>query len=464
MQRVDHHPGGHRSLLHFRAMPAPPPVPVEEMLARLDRALASSPADETELVWIEARRGQESNGKRRRDSFEIPERNLLVRVREAGRLGLHRTNAAGLSDLENAIRDALGQARLARPAPPPLAPPGAADPLARLGELADPEISRLSQGRARDLLQRHADRGEIGWLGWSEGRMAVVNSRGLRRAAEVTAAGLVASCGRGPGAGRAAAAARSLEGLDPAAVFERARQRHVPAGGGPVAAPPSDLTGAGVPLVLSPEAAAALLDLLNREALGSSTFGHGALRGRLGEPVCHPAVTLCDDGTDPRGLPFPFDFLGAAKRPVRLIEAGVLRTPAVDERLAAAAGLPPTPHLVAPDEAMAGHLFLQPGDEPDGELLRRADGGLWVTWLDAPRAFDPAALRFRAHLRGVRRLENGTLGAPVADLVWEDRLPALLERVLGVGRTVVTAVTAVDPLFGATTAPMLAFEAVSGLR
>ena len=452
MQRVDH-----RSLLDSGAMPAPSQVPLEEMLARLDRALASSPADETELIWIEARRGQESNGRRRSDGYEIPERNLLVRVREAGRLGLHRTNTAGMSDLENAIRDALGQARLARPAAPSLQPPGAADPLAHLPELADPEIGRMSQGRARDLLQRYAERGEIGWLGWSEGRTAVVNSRGLRRATEVTAAWLVVSCGRGPGAGRAAAAARSLDGLDPESVFERARRRHAPPSpGGTAAEPPS----APVPLVLSHEATAALLDLLNREALGSSTFADGALRGRLGEPVVHPAITLRDDGTDPRGLPFPFDFLGAAKRPVDLIEGGILRTPAVDEQLSPAVGLPPTPHLIAPDEALSTHLFLQPGDEPDEELLRRADGGLWVTWLDRPRTYDPSALRFRAFLRGVRRVENGTLGAPVPDLVWEDHLPARLERVLGVGQTVVTAVAAADPLYGATTAPMLGLDAV----
>lgn len=443
-------------------MPPPALVPVEEMLARLDRALASSPADETELVWIEARRSQESNGKRRRDSTEIPERNLLVRVRESGRFGLHRTNATGPSDLENAIRDALGQARLAHPTPSPVQPPGAADPLPNLPELADPEIARMGQNRARDLLQRHAERGEIGWLGWSEGRMAVVNSRGLRRAAEVTAAWLVASSGRGAGAGRAAAAARSLERLDPAAVFERARRRQSTgplAGSGP-AEPPA----APVPLVLSPEAAATLVDLLNREALGSSTFRDGALSGRLDQRVGPAALTLRDDGTDPAGLPFPFDFLGSAKRPIPLIEAGVLRTPAVDERLASAIDRPLTPHLVAPDDALATHLFLQPGEEPDEELLRRADGGLWVTWLDAPRVFDPAALRFHAHLRGVRRLEGGALGASVPDLIWEDHLPALLERVLGVGRTVVTAAAASDPLFGGTTAPMLGFDAVSGLR
>ena len=449
---------GHRSLLDFRAMPPTPLVPIEEMLTRLDRALAHSPAEETEVVWIEARRGQESNGKRRRDSFETPERTLLIRVRESGRTGLHRMSAAGLSDLENAVREALGQARLAPPTPPPLQPPGAAGPLADMPELADPEVARLVPGRARDLIQRQADRGEVAWIGWGEGRVAVVNSRGLRRTAEVTTVWMVVSCGNAPGAGRAMAAARSLEALDSAALFERARQRHAsPGNGTSVAEPPRG----PVPLVLSPDAAAALIDLLNRRALGSATFQSGAFRGRLGETVCHPAITLRDDPT--RGLPFPFDLFGAAKRPIDLIERGVLLTPAVDEALTAEIGRPVTPHLVASDEALAAHPSLQPGEEADEELLRRAEGGVWVSALDGVQAFDPGTLRFRARARGVRHIEGGTLGVALPDLVWEDSLPDLLGRVLGVGRTAVS-VTTGDPLLGATTSPLLAFEAVAGLR
>jgi predicted Zn-dependent protease len=442
-------------------MPPTSLVPIEEMLTRLDRALAHSPAEETEIVWIEARRGQESNGKHRRDSFETPERTLLIRVRESGRTGLHRTSAAGLSDLENAVREALGQARLASPTPPPLQPPGAAGSLLEtpeMPELADPEVARLVPGRARDLIQRQADRGEVAWMGWGEGRVAVVNSRGLRRTADVTTAWMVVSCGNGPGAGRAMAAARFLENLDPTALFERARQRHAGAGS---ASNVAELPEGAVPLVLSPDAATALVDLLNRQALGSTTFQHGAFRGRLGETVCHPAISLRDDPT--RGVPFPFDLFGAAKSPIDLIERGVLLTPAVDEALAAEIGRPTTPHLVAADEALAAHPSLQPGEEADEELLGRADGGVWVAALDGVQAFDPAALRFRARARGVRRIEGGTLGAALPDLVWEDSLPDLLARVLGVGRTAVS-VTTGDPLLGATTSPLLAFEAVGGLR
>src|SRR3954449_12857264 len=102
------------------------PVALPEIVSRLEHALAGSPAESTEISWLEVRRGQESTGKRRRDSYELHERSILVRVRESGRTGIYRTGAANLSALENAVREALGQARLAPPSPPPLDPPDAA--------------------------------------------------------------------------------------------------------------------------------------------------------------------------------------------------------------------------------------------------------------------------------------------------------------------------------------------------
>lgn len=128
-----------------------PPLPLDEILARLERVLRASPADATELVWIEASRAQESNGKRRRDTFELRERNILVRVRESGRVGLHHTSSSEISDLENAVRDALAQARLSEPSPPPLLPEGADGPVEMAG-LYDPEVAALTPARARELL------------------------------------------------------------------------------------------------------------------------------------------------------------------------------------------------------------------------------------------------------------------------------------------------------------------------
>jgi PmbA protein len=444
-------------------MPAPTLTPVEEMVARLDRALAASPADATELVWIETRRSQESLGKRQRDGDGSQVRTLLVRVRESGRIGLHSTGLAGLPDLEKAVREALAQARLAAKAPPARLAEGAGDPLPSLSGLCDEEIARLTPARAKELLQRGAGgAGEEATLSWAEGRFAVVNSRGLRRTAEVTAAWLDVSCGRTPGAGSATSVARSLAGLDVPAVFARARQRHAP--NGAEAAPPEG----PVPVVLAPEAAAALLGLLNVHALSSLAFldGISFLRERVGQEVFHPALSLRDDPGAASGAPFPFDLLGAAKRPIDLVERGVFLGAARDERLAHVLGQPPTPHLVAPDEARCSHLTLQPGGQPDAELLRQAEGGVWINELAPVEAFDPRALRFRAVARGVRRIVGSALGPAIPDLIWEDRLPALLRGVLGVGGEALPVVPAPagDPLLGAFTVPLLAFAAVDGLR
>lgn len=431
------------------------PVPLDEIAARLDGLLAGSPAEITEISWLEARRGQASNGKRRRDSYEVHERSVLVRVRESGRTGLHRTSVAGFSDLENAVRDALAQARLAPPSPPPRMPPGHDAPVSTAG-LRDPALAAMTPEQARELVQRLATRGETARIGWADGRIAVADSRGLRRAAEVTAGWIEAVCGRQPGAGRAAASSRSLAGLDPDRVFERARRRQGP----PEVVPPP---AGPVRLLLSQEATASLADLLNRHALTSDSFHSGVscLRGLLGQPVFHPAIHLRDDPTDPRGLPFPFDLLGAAARPVDLIQGGVALTPAVDDRLARELGVPPTPHRVAPDESAAGHLFLLPGGLPEEDLLRAADGGVWVSALEPLEAFNPYALRFRAIARGARRITGGALGRALPDLVWEGDLRSVLSRVLGVGSELVPLATGAG-LFRATTAPMLAVDGVTG--
>jgi len=94
------------------------PLALEDIVRRLEHVLALSPADATEISWMEARRGQESNGKRRRDSYQQHERTILIRVRQSGQAGMHRTSASGLSDLESALREALAQARLADPPRP----------------------------------------------------------------------------------------------------------------------------------------------------------------------------------------------------------------------------------------------------------------------------------------------------------------------------------------------------------
>jgi predicted Zn-dependent protease len=500
-------------------------VPLDEMMARLERALAASPADSTEIAWIEVRRERATGGAGQRTAGTARPaaagkagtgsaegrpsppgaprsggggspgsaglaRTLLIRVRQSGRTGLHRTGGGERSELENAVRDAMAQARLA-PATPaePLAGGGGADrrveaapaPAAPHGgaslgagsaveamggagpeALHDPALAELDPAGARALLDRMAADGERLRLDWLDGRVAVANSNGLRRAVRVTAAGFKADCG----AGCAAGAARRLEALDLAAVLDRARTRGSPAGAATEEAPAGAAAEAAA-MVLSEQGVAALLDLLNRHALAATTLrdGSSCLCGRLGEALFAPCLNLRDDGTDPRALPFPFDLAGWPKRPVDLIVGGVFATPAVDARLGQAIGRQPTPHAMAPDESIAANLLLLPGAGgadpvaafPETELRRSVEQGLWIGELAAVECYDPRRLRFRALARGVRRIVGGTLGPQLPDLLWEDGLPAVLARVQAVGDRPVAIPTG-DMLFGAIAAPLLAIH------
>ncbi len=432
-----------------------------DILDRLDAALAASPADETEIVFHEVARAAAGSPGARPAAPPARERGVLVRVFERGRMGVHRTGAGSPGELDNAVRYALAQAKVDPPPAhrPPLTPKG--PPLEPPEGSWDPALAGLTPEAGAAFLAERLERDERGRLEWAEMRIVAANSRDLRRAAEVTAVTLTVRSGGDdahPGsAGWAAASARSLAALAAADVIERARSRRA----GDAAAPGA--LGADPAAVLAPEAVARLIELLAHHALSARSFHDGTspLRGALGERTLDPALTLTDRPGDPAGLPFPFDFFGAGKEPLVMIEAGVLRTPAVDSELAPALGLLPTHHAIGPDDARPGNLFLTARALDRDGLLAAAGDGVWIGWLDDLRCFDPGGLRFRATARGLREIRGGALGGPLPDRPWEGRLLDLLSRVAGLGAEPVC-LAAGDGVLEAVTAPALALPGPVG--
>ena len=465
---------------------------LDEIGARLAEALSLSTADETELAWVETA----GDGVLARSLAE-PEpgpglgvgagRTVVVRVREGRRCGSFRTGSAEPGEIAAGIRQAVAASRALPGDAPPAAPPppfsartpegpSAGRAQARPPEpLWDPEIAALEPARARSLLAEATGAGELASLEWRRTRVVVLTGEGVDRRAEATAVTARVAAGeerRGagaraldPGAGRAAASARSLAGLGLHALVQRARRRRSEPGRrpdpdqpGPVAPP----LPAG-PLLFSQEAACALLSLLAGTALSARGFdGDGSpLAGLLGEHVFSPAFDLVDDGLDPAGLPFPFDLQGRPKRRVVLIEAGVPRTPAVDDALSARLRLPPTHHVVGPDEARPEHLFLLPRD-PEEAVFAATDGGAWIGELDGLACFDRSRLAVRARAVGVRRVEDGRLGEALPDLLWEDSLLRLFSSLRAVGGE---PVRLAEPGFlGGVSAPLIAVEGAEELR
>ncbi|MEM7051690.1 MAG: metallopeptidase TldD-related protein [Acidobacteriota bacterium] len=434
-------------------MPHAQLLAVSDIRALIADTLETSPADETELAWIEVRRRSADTA----DDAppEKVERTIAVRVLERGRYGSYRTPFPTRGELQGAVREALGLARLGPSDEDvrPISKRGRSAPA--LDSAYDPELAALDGAAAHEILQRGLDDQEAGRLSWAEARVVVANSKGLERQAEVTSATLEITCGQGAGAGRAAASARQLSRLDAAATLERARQRRGPAAGGELPAEPFGL-------VLSAEVIAQLIFLLNHHALSAQSFHDESswLRSSLGHQVFDAALSLGDRGEDDAGLPFPFDFYGARKRNIELIVEGVVRSPAVDHALSTTLGRPVTPLAVAAKESVAGNLFVGAGKLRETELVELTGEGLWIGWIDGLECYDPATLSFRARARGVRRIRGGVRAESIGELLWEDRLSRLFSRIAGLGREALCLDLRQSVLGGIVTPPMAFPEAV----
>jgi predicted Zn-dependent protease len=431
---------------------------IEAIGRTLESVLEASPADETELVWLEVSRGEATRRGNRIDVRVSPERTVLVRVLDLGRVGSYRTCSGTVGDLSNAVRLAISQSRVREPLTGLPHLPADPHPASGNGELHDSSIGELTPKRVRELLKElPADR-ETLRLEWADSRVVVYNSRKVRRQAAVTGVGFEASCGRKPGAGRAADAARRLNDLNPVAILERARTRHA---SGDVVEPPE----AGVPVLLAPEATISLIEMLNQESFSAKAYYDGTsfLREHLGIQVFDRALTLRDDGTDPSGIPFPFDLEGTAKRDVPLILEGAPKTPALDQRQAAVLGLPATAHAIGGNDARAQNVFLVSGDKSPDELLEIADGGIWIGWLDHLECREPNRVQFRTRARGARLIEGGQLGRPLPDMFWEDSLLRAFSSILGIGNETARRLTR-DGYLGGFSAPAIALGGVEGLR
>lgn len=415
--------------------------PLDRVLECFDQALASSPADFTELVWIEQRQrraGSREVGGEPQASPTVRERCALVRVIEGGRSGHFRNDSLDVHELADGIRQALAQARVASPAQP-----RDADPTQTAAPSAVPKEAlfdtRLARLRSRDGLERVADlagsEAAVDFA-WSEGRVLVVNSGGQRSQARVTCAQLTARSGRGAGAGMARAAGRTLEDLDGLGLVELSRLRTVTDNA-------AEEPLAGAPVVLAPEASAALT-----AELGTHLWRHRCLPGDGPPPALSPFLDLYDDASDPAGLPFPFDLQGRVHGRVPLITAGRVATG-------------PLPSLsTGADEEFPTHLFLAPGTASEAELLAAADGGVWIGALDGVECRG-GSLVIRAQARQRRRITGGRLAAPLPDTPWEEGLDTVLGSTLMLAKGRLRQPLG-DGVFGGFTAPALAYRVGRG--
>lgn len=192
-----------------------------------------------------------------------------------------------------------------------------------------------------------------------------------------------------------------------------------------------------VPVVFDSECASELVDDVFSALSGYAVFRNATfLKGRLGEQVASPLVTLIDDGRRPRGLGSrPFDGEGLRTRRNVPIENGVLRAYLCDTYSGRKLGLPASgcarrPVGSAPAVGPS-NLWLEAGRTPPEDIVASTPRGLYVTDLIG-FGVDLVSGDYSRGAAG-HWIENGRLAYSVHEITIAGNLADMLRDVDAVG-------------------------------
>jgi len=177
----------------------------------------------------------------------------------------------------------------------------------------------------------------------------------------------------------------------------------------------------------------ASLGLQGRALLEKTSFA----TGKLGEKLFDDEVTLVDDPLDPTGVIRPFDGEGVPKRPLTLVDKGVIEAVTYDTLTAAKAGAKTTGHALLGGTAygpMASNLKLETGALDRQQLIGKIDRGLLVTRFWYTRTVHPLTVTVTGMTRDSTFLiQKGEITRPVKNLRFTQSYVKAFQQVIGVG-------------------------------
>ena len=187
-------------------------------------------------------------------------------------------------------------------------------------------------------------------------------------------------------------------------------------------------------VILEPAAVGGLISYLSYIGFSGRSVQEGMsfLADRLGEQVFGDNITLVDDCQDSNTIDFPFDFQGAKRQRLNIIENGVAKELAYDLESARKAGVETTGHSVG-DPSIGGfplHLVMDNGETELAEMIKGTDKGLLITRFHYINVINPR----KAVLTGLTRdgtflIENGRVKAPVKNLRFTQNIIDSLNQV-----------------------------------
>lgn len=361
------------------------------------------------------------------------DRTISVRAIVENKTGVASTNARDEASLEAVLARAIEMARFAPadPLQPRLpgrsttqTPPGAyAENTAHAG----PEV-RASMCEAIFSAADGAGYWGAGYASTQSTGITIANSSGALASFEGTDCGVNVKMTATDSTGFAEQYATDVSAIDAHRVgtcaVDKARET-----AHPQTVDPGEWT-----VILDPAAIGELLVFLASH-FSAQSFEEGSsfFSGALDQPYFSENVTLFDDYANPLAPGMPFDFEGAPKRRLPLVERGVVRNVVTDSYYASKLHRENTGHALPAPNAygpQALNLAVSPGTKSVEELISETKRGLLVSRFWYIRTVDQK----RAIVTGMTRdgtflIENGKIAGGVRNLRFNQSIVEALRKV-----------------------------------
>lgn len=313
------------------------------------------------------------------------------------------------------------------------------DPLPQLDTFDEltAHISPESKARAlRSMFDKHAQLQFAGAYSTGATSVACANTHGIRRYAKTTHCDATVIALTSDASGYATQREQRASRLDLEALGDEATLKATLAAG-----KTENLQPGAYDVILEPPALAEVFDWMNMIAFTGQSFEDGSsfFVGNLGKRLLGDRFTLVDDANDPDFLPFPFDLEGLPKKPITLIENGVIRTPVLDKAWADRLGLKPTANawsLGSSEHGSAFHLSLAGGDTTREEMIRATKLGIWVTRFNYVNGLlEPKTALMTGTTRdGTFLIRDGEIAARLPNLRWTQSMVEAFSNVESLSR------------------------------
>jgi predicted Zn-dependent protease len=396
--------------------------------AIVEAILARSVADQTEVVVLA---GDEHLTRFANSTIHqnVAERNAEVRIRVvlrptstgSARIGAAATNNLDDAALNETLEKALAIARL-QPENPDFASLPGPQPVSEVDAFSEATAGCTPEQRARGagticLMARDAGVMASGALTTKVVELAVANSLGVFAYFPTAYADFNTVVLSDTGAGYSAALALDVNDLDFEALGREAVEKCLH-GQDPRALDPGDYA-----VILEPYAVQDFVQMMAFTGFGAVAMqeGRGFMVGKIGQRIVDPRISIWDDGLDPDGVPWPFDFEGVPKQRVDFIDEGTACGVVYDSyRAGKEEGRASTGHAILSPYALGPfpmNTFFATGESSLQEMIASTDRGLYITRFHYTRPAEPTKVVVTGTTRdGTFLIEKGEIAYPVKNL------------------------------------------------